>query len=560
MFEKRATKTECDRQVGVYFRLVREPDADCKRRAFESALASHTEAQSHTLLFRYRQLDFDAIPDKPWVYWMPKSLQEQFRRLPLLQQSAPSIHGTATYDNKRFLRFWWEVGTNRVGRNVEAWAEIAENDCVFVPYMKGGPPIPWYGNQTHVVKAHRNAREMREFVAAKRDTVRGEDYAFHPGVTWSDVSSKGFAARLSPGGFIHDVTGMTCFPIKEDVYLALGLLNSRAARYLLSALNPTIHYQVGDIERLPVPSERHPRIDEVVTQCVELAKQDSQERKLTYDFIAPLLRLENRATRKAQLAVLEAEIDTEVSRLYGLSEADLAAIDRELSGQVAGEAAEDGDNEGGVSDDEDEAQADFTPADWARSWLSYAIGTVLGRFEIGQPGGLGRGDFAPGTITALRALVDPDGIMPCDAGHSQDIVARAVQCLTLMLGAEEARTAIRTATGETGEPVEAVRGCLDRFAGTPDKSFWKYHFQLYRKRPVYWPLQSPRKKYTVWVFHEKFDKNTLFTIRKLVEERLRLLDREIADKRTAAANNHRAARELDKLLDVADDLEADQGN
>jgi hypothetical protein len=56
------------------------------------------------------------------------------------------------------------------------------------------------------------------------------------------------------------------------------------------------------------------------------------------------------------------------------------------------------------------------------------------------------------------------------------------------------------------------------------------------------------------VFHEKFDKNTLFTVRNLIEERLRLLERKIADKRRAAGNNRRLAKELDKLLDVADDL------
>jgi len=58
----------------------------------------------------------------------------------------------------------------------------------------------------------------------------------------------------------------------------------------------------------------------------------------------------------------------------------------------------------------------------------------------------------------------------------------------------------------------------------------------------------------VWVFHERFDKNTLFTIRKLVEERLRLLAREIADKRRAAGGNRRLAMEVDRLLEMEADL------
>lgn len=285
-----------------------------------------------------------------------------------------------------------------------------------------------------------------------------------------------------------------------------------------------------------------------------MAKKESEGSELTYDFILPLLRLEDRAVRKAESTALEAKIDAEVSRLYGLSDEDLTAIDRELSGPTAGEDTEDADNEGSSGEVDAEPDGDFTPADWARTWLSYAIGAVLGRFEIGKAGGLGCGDFPGATVTAIRALIDPDGIMPCDDGHPQDIAARVVKCLTLMLGEAEARDLIRTATGENGDSTENVRGWLDRFAGSPDKSFWKYHFQLYRKRPVYWPLQSPRKKYTVWVFHEKFDENTLFTVRNLVEERLRLLERKITDMRPAAANNRGVARDMDKLVDMADDL------
>jgi hypothetical protein len=103
-------------------------------------------------------------------------------------------------------------------------------------------------------------------------------------------------------------------------------------------------------------------------------------------------------------------------------------------------------------------------------------------------------------------------------------------------------------------PEDLLRGLLERFTGQPDASFWRYHFQLYRKRPIYWPLQSPKRKYTVWIFQERFTSNSLFEARRIVEERLRLLDREIADKRIPAATNRTVAKELDKLLELSDDL------
>jgi hypothetical protein len=355
-------------------------------------------------------------------------------------------------------------------------------------------------------------------------------------------------------GFIFDVAGMTCFPAKDFVTTTLAVMNSRLAKFILSAINPTINYQVGDIERLPIPKGRSPRIEDLVERCVELTKLYARESEVTYDFIVPLLRIEDRKARKAQLEVWEAEIDSEVSRLYGLRDEDRPAIDRELSGSTVGEPSDIDSNEGTNAGEDDETRVDFSPGDLGRSWISYAIGAVLGRFEIGKSGGLGCGDFPKSEVREICKLIDPDGIMPCDVGHARDIAGRVVKCLNLMLGVKDAGTAIFSATGYSGDFGEAVRSWLDRFTGGPEQSFWKYHVQAYRKRPVYWPLQSPRKEYTVWVFHEKFDKNTLFTVRKMVEERLRLLDREISDKRKLAGTNRRLANEIDKLLDVADDL------
>ncbi len=67
-----------EENVGVYFRLVRERDAEAKRAAFESALAALRAGQPHPLLFWNIQKDFDTIPGKPWVYWMPNHVRGLF--------------------------------------------------------------------------------------------------------------------------------------------------------------------------------------------------------------------------------------------------------------------------------------------------------------------------------------------------------------------------------------------------------------------------------------------------------------------------------------------------
>lgn len=552
--EPEATKRE--NQIGTYFRLVKERDADAKRLAFESAVQSLRHNETHHQLFHYQQSDFDAIPSNPWVYWITERIRTLFSECEILGKVAKPRQGLATADNSRFLRFFWEVGNGNVNRISRDLNEAIKSGAKWFPYNKGGSPLPWFTKQQNVVNWSSDGAEIRCFgIESGKIASRPQntDYYFLKGVTWSLIASRGFAGRLSPGGWIFDVAGMTCFPTEKMIPATLAVLNSRLGKFILSAINPTINYQVGDIERLPVPRERSPQIDNLVDQCVDIALQDCHENEATSDFIQPLLGISSRAIRREQIAAIEAKIDAEVSRLYGLSEEDLILIDRELNGSSASECDED-EKDSEADDDEAESTGDITPADWARSWVSYAIGTVLGRFEIGKPGGLGCGGFPEATVTEIRKLIDPDGIMPCDAGHPQDIAARAVSCLELMVGAAEARERVRLATDTEGDPIEALRGWLDRFTGQPATSFWKYHHQLYRKRPIYWPFQSPKKSFTIWVFHEKIGPNTLHTLKDLTDVRLNLLEREITDLRPAAATNRAKAKDLDKLMDKADDL------
>jgi hypothetical protein len=157
-------------------------------------------------------------------------------------------------------------------------------------------------------------------------------------------------------------------------------------------------------------------------------------------------------------------------------------------------------------------------------------------------------------VSVLKTLVASDGILTNDPGQPLDLTQRVWQVLEAMLGSEEARLRVSTALGG-GDPLEILLGWFGRFTGQPDTSFWKYHFQLYRKRPVYWPFQSPKRKFTVWVFHERITSDTLFHIRNdIVEPRLRLAERQIVDLRPRAESDRRVRKELDQLLDFRDDL------
>jgi type I restriction-modification system DNA methylase subunit len=550
VFEKQPDARRRETNIGVYFRLVKERNAESKRFAFESAVTALRAFQSHPHVFACKQSDFDAIPGKPWVYWIDQELRSLFVQYSSLDKVGLPKQGLSTADKPRFVRCWWEIGRGRIGFGCTNRTSALATAKTWFPYMKGGTG-PWFCKQDEVVNWFNDGSEI--IACIPKSVVRNPDLYFRCGVTWSKISSSGFSSRLQPAGFIFSDGGMTCYPQLERLHSVLAVLNAKVSQVLLLAINPTINNQVGDIERLPIPTERSPKIANLVNQCVELARQDSREDETTYEFVAPLHKAEDRATRQERLHALETEIDTEVSRLYGLSGEALAAIDRELSG--AREATDDEDTEPADGEEDDAVQPlEVSREEISRHCISYAIGTVLGRFEIGKPGGLGCGDFSESVVAEIGNLADADGIMPCDTGHPQDLAARALDCLNLMLGVAAARDAIQRTLGE-GDLLDVLRNWLDRFTGQPAQSFWRYHFQQYRKRPVYWPFQSPSRRYTVWVFHERLGPDTMFRLRnEFVDPRLRLAEREIADLRARAGKDRKAAKELDRMLDLADDL------
>jgi hypothetical protein len=297
---------------------------------------------------------------------------------------------------------------------------------------------------------------------------------------------------------------------------------------------------------------------DLVHKAIALAKADSQEDETTYDFIAPAWETggEDVVARYRKLTEIEQEIDEEVNHLYGISDEDHTAIEAELAEPVANNTSDD-DSDDPNSDAEDAdmaTEATLTQNELARQWISYAVGIVMGRFQPGIDGALGRGHFSEEIAAKLRALADSDSILVLDEGHPDDLATKVLQALRIMLGDAVAAEVVAAGTDRPGNPEEELRRYFER-------NFFKEHIQKYRKRPVYWLLQSPRKKYGVWLFHEKLTRDTLYRIRgkQYVESKLNLLETHLADlRRCRDAAQGRERRALEKqmapLEDMLDDL------
>ncbi|MBA3474045.1 MAG: hypothetical protein H0T57_12605 [Rubrobacter sp.] len=229
------------------------------------------------------------------------------------------------------------------------------------------------------------------------------------------------------------------------------------------------------------------------------------EDETTYDFIAPPnweTGPDDVQRRKDRLVEVESEIDEEVYRLYGISGEDRAAIESELAKPVV---AKDEEDEEGVAGGEEavENAGAVERRELALRWISYAVGVVLGRFSPGEEGALGRGRFSPEVAVSLRELVDPDGVATLQADHPDDLAAKVEKALELMVGEDE--------TGRLLEAAGVAPG-TDGLRRYLKGDFFKRHVRLYRKRPVYWLLQSPRKSYGLYLFHERITPDTLYLL------------------------------------------------
>jgi hypothetical protein len=566
VFRREPDRKIRDDSIGTYFRLVKEPDGETKRRRFEQALACIQNGQSDPVVFNYRQGDFDAIPGGPWVYWIQKKIRQFFNNFYKFGALAPIRQGLSTADNFRFLRFWWEVGLNNLANNCSSAFECEKHKNKWFPFMKGGGHQKWYGNQMYCINYGKNGYELKSWAAPLYGNsgwsriIKSTEFYFKIGLTWSRISSGDLSVRFSPKGFIFSDAGCCAFPDFKNIYPLLSIINSKMVKILISYLSPTITYEVGHISKIPIPDFNIAdfNISLLAEKAISIVKVEATGIEMTYDFIMPpawIKGIEKLTARHHQLAEIEHRIDEEVYQLYGISDEDRAAIEMELGGTSIFNPGDDDEDEISTANDENDSSQipSLTPEDLARQWISYAVGMAMGRFQPGTENGIGRGIFSDDINKKLQKLTDPDAILVLDQWHSDDLPEKVLSALSIMLGEKQAYEVVKAAVGKDGPVEELLRNYLER-------TFFKEHIRQYRKRPVYWLLQSPKKKYGVWLFHEKMNADTLYRIRtEYVAPKINLLEKQINDirkeyDRTEGKKQRELEKQMAVLNDVLDDI------
>lgn len=449
-----------------------------------------------------RLRDFGDIDGSPLLYWLGPKLVTLFRNEPVSSRF-DTRQGIATADNSRFVRFWWEVDRSRIGFQSESRDQASSSGKKWFPYNKGGGQSRWFGQHYWVLNFADDGREMREFQQSvgKQDSVsRSPQYYFEPSVSWSKIGFKAPSFRYYPRGFVFDVAGMSVFsPSLHEAYRLLGYLNSRTIGYLLQSMANGLNFEAGHIARLPLVREALDAVGDLGRDAVALARADWDSREVSWSFngVAQLegvarasslsqglnnLAAERIALREG-IASIQSEIDSRVESVLGIDESDLPA-------EIVGAQAQ------------TETPPSESPSSLMRELLSWFVGGLFGRYsEETSPAS----ELNSSADCDPLIAVDADGVVPImEGGWFEDGAdERFREVLGKWFVAPTLSENLRAAEELLGKPISKY------FA----KDFYNDHLDMFKKRPVYWMVASPKGSFQVLVYIHRLDRDTMSVVR-----------------------------------------------
>lgn len=489
------------------------------------------------------QNDFSKIPGSPIGYWLSKELISTFESNPKFETfSSPKV-GMQTSNNNRFLRLWHEVNySDMVSRK-------------WVKYLKGGTFRKWYGNNTHLLNYEDKGNVYKTI---KNATCLDESYLNKLKCTWNDIASNDFNCRLGEVDTFYDLAGHCFFPTEENKFNLLGLANSSLFNHIMKIINPTLHFQVGDVSKVPFNQSILDSYDlrNNSKSCYEISKQEDAIRENSYIFQTnSLVQLNNHDLEESydlfkeywknkfyKLNKLEEAINIEILKLYNLhnevqSKVDLKHISilKEETSIINGELV-------------------FDQKEVFSQFISYAVGCMFGRYSLDKEGLIlaNQGETLQDYFLKIEKqesemsfAPDEDNIIPVldDEWFEDDIIGRFHEFLRSSFGDQNFEKNLSFIEESIGKDIRKY------FV----KDFYKDHIQRYKKRPIYWMFSSPKGSFNVLVYMHRYTPDTLNQIlngylneyREKLKTRMETLDHLMIS--GSPSEQNKAAKEKDKI-------------
>lgn len=314
-------------------------------------------------------------------------------------------------------------------------------------------------------------------------------------------------------------------PNKLRRYLA-GLLASSFTTYILNILNPTLTFSIENISSIPVivDDKKKEIIDNLVSENVDLSKSDWDSFETSWDFKRHPFILKGVFSSKEKvpegggfiqqftrafleqthhLSFLYNAYKTMVNARFDKLKANEEELNRifidiyGLQDELTPDVADKDVTVARIYDTKDDIPASMqgnsyvlTKADVVKSFISYAVGCMFGRYSLDVDGlAYAGGDWDDSKYQTF--IPDADDIIPItdDEYFDDDIVARFIAFLRIVYGEDTLNDNmhfIATALGGRGTDRDVIRNYFL-------KDFFKDHCKTYKKRPIYWLMDSGKK-------------------------------------------------------------------
>ncbi|MCG9969223.1 BREX-1 system adenine-specific DNA-methyltransferase PglX [Pelotomaculum terephthalicicum JT] len=341
------------------------------------------------------QENYERIPGLPIAYELSEKALLPFTKNPVLKDIASPKAGLATGDNISFQRNWFEVAVFSIGFNYTDVNETQSGQHKWFPCNSGGEFRKWATNNELVVDWQYDGKRIRSFInpagklAARPQNTR---YYFKRGLTWNKISASKFAVKYKDSGSIFDDTSRSAFVEDESKLLyIIGFLCSNVCFEYLRILNPSMSFTNSDLERLPIvfSQEHFEIINDLVAQNIDISRTDWDSFETSWDFrVHPLVGLkiadvfawgDIKSSSRISSAFNAWELFSEgqFEKLKS-NEEELNRIFIEIYGL-----------QDELTPEVEDKDVTIRRADLSRdirSFISYAVGCMFGRYSLDEPG------------------------------------------------------------------------------------------------------------------------------------------------------------------------------
>ncbi|WP_417285535.1 BREX-1 system adenine-specific DNA-methyltransferase PglX [Cobetia marina] len=479
--------------------------------------------------FQFKQADLLAIPGNPISYWLSSQMLEAFKKNDRLGEQCDICVGLQTGDNERFLRYWHEIDQSLLKReNNSGWK--------WVPYTKGGEFRKWYGNKDYVLDWSNDGAKIRQHPSA---VLRNHKRYFENGITYTNLSSGSFSARIKDDFGIFDQKGSVFLPHDSGKTEAvLALLLSKPCAKILEIICPTLDFNPGSLVNLPVCHDvQRSDVQSNAAAAITLGKSDWDASETSWDFATlPLLsRNHHGVTLEESYADLRTHwqgmtdemqcLEVENNRIfieaYGLQD--------ELTPELPIEEVTLTCNPAyryGIKGSERDRETRLL-ADTMAELISYAVGCMFGRYALDKPGLIlaKQGETIEDYLKQIPEPsfpADDDNVIPILDGDwfTDDITERFREFLRIAFGEEHYGENLRFVEQALGKDIRKY------FL----KDFYNDHMRRYKKRPIYWLFSSPKGSFNALVYMHRYQPHTVGTVLEYL--------RDFKDEKLKARKNH----------------------